>query len=680
MGRNSDKGLYICFDKIGNIRVYICFILTIFPIYCFSFFPNDDSTNIPSDSRISNAEWFVHESNRTQATTKQFSTNFTSTINISNNTTPDYVYTKSSNDTEADEKGKYPDGQNSSLNLAIIPCIAIIIIVIALCMVCHKLFVRYLRKGTKEVSGSSYIIVEEDDDDFNKVEITSDSASSSYYDTVSSFCSYLRKSVYDSMTSSRSIKFNSQQHDTVCFKPSFQQTLHSIDKDSQGDINNTENIGPQRKRITSYSEFDADVSSKSSDDFKDSKPFPSRDASTELDSLDDENENMPNDSKTQRRMQRFKVSFVTEDEMRSLCSKQSKGVTVYNHKQSILKPASTETHYNAVSPINSPQKDNQTGNKEGWIMQLVDNDRVGVSKFRTTSSRAIPEMVDVSTQTVRTIAWKRRRCKSESDSPKKNPLSMTQPDAVKLVLDQNPNGVVDMFDLNGRLKSGGIRRIPLLQKSQSISGEASADCVLECYRLSDAVVNSSENQSFYVPDEVAIHSNTNGCKSVDLRNVSNFSSAKDGFVSDICMHYRGKILETACIDCAQRSDTTQNPDFSYINPIGSKGFPSSACSLCKDGSQKWLHNDGKICFCDTVSVRMVETLGPHTCVHSTNNTDESFAQTDTTSCICSKEQNNFRLHGTCLERQALYQNSDDISCNTSISSGYIDNSSESISS
>ncbi|KAL3857106.1 hypothetical protein ACJMK2_011801 [Sinanodonta woodiana] len=675
MGRNSDKGLYIRCDKIGNIRVFVCFLLTICPIYCFSIFPNDDFTKSSSDSRIPNSEGLVHEINRTQ-----FVTNFTSTINISNNITPEYAYTKSPNDTEADEKGKYLDGHNSSLNLAIIPCIAIIIVVIALCMVCHKWFVRYLRKGTKEVSGGSYIIVEEDDDDFNKVEITSDSASSAYYDTVSSFCSYLRKNVYDSMTSNRSIKFDSQQHDTVCSEPSFHQTIQSIDKESQGDTSNTENSGTQRSRITSYSELDADVSSKSSDDFKDSKPLPSREPSTELESVDDEIENMPNDSKTQRRMQRFKVSFVTEDETRSLCSKQSKGATVFNHKPSILKPASAETNHNAVCSINSPQEDNEIGNQEGLIMQLVYNGSVGVSKFRAFSSRAKPDMVDVSTQTVRTISWNRRRCKSESDSTKTNPLSMTQSDADDLVLDQNSNGIIDKFDLNGRLKSGGIRRIPLLQKSQSITGEASADCVLECYRLSDVLMNSSENQSYNVPDEVTNYRASKGCKSVDLRAVSDFETTKKDFVSDICMHYNGGILETACIDCTQRSDTTTNPEFSYINPVGSNGFPLSVCSHCKDGCQTWLHNNGEICFCGTVSDGMIETVGHHTCVHSTNKTDERFAQTDTTNHSCSKEQNNFRLHDTCLERQALYQNCDDLSCNTSISSGYIENSSESISS
>lgn len=90
-----------------------------------------------------------------------------------------------------------PENKDKSrLNLAVIPVVGILVLTIGICLKCCGWLRRYTR-GNKDSSADNYDIVEEGDTDFDQIEMRTDSASTVYYDTVSSFCSLLRRNEFD---------------------------------------------------------------------------------------------------------------------------------------------------------------------------------------------------------------------------------------------------------------------------------------------------------------------------------------------------------------------------------------------------------------------------------------------------------------------------------------------------
>lgn len=100
------------------------------------------------------------------------------------------------------------DGQNATmsedqpnegthLNLAIIPALGVLFLLIVGCLKCCKCFRRYTRGGDKDENmiGTDYaVIVQDGEEEFDYVDIKSDTASNACYDTVSSYCSFLKRS------------------------------------------------------------------------------------------------------------------------------------------------------------------------------------------------------------------------------------------------------------------------------------------------------------------------------------------------------------------------------------------------------------------------------------------------------------------------------------------------------
>ena len=96
---------------------------------------------------------------------------------------------------------------HSSFNLAIIPVVAATVFIVAVCLKCCQWFRRYTRGGYGLKESSTYAtIVQEGEEDYGHVDMLSESASTNY-DTVSSFCSFMRRGTNDgTVTSFRSLR------------------------------------------------------------------------------------------------------------------------------------------------------------------------------------------------------------------------------------------------------------------------------------------------------------------------------------------------------------------------------------------------------------------------------------------------------------------------------------------
>lgn len=189
------------------------------------------------------------------------------------------------NSTESDKNEI--DNIHSSFNLAIIPAAAVFVFVIIICFKCCKWFRQYTRGDDKENNFYAVIIT---DDDEEHVDITSDTASTVCYDTVSSNGSFLKRSGNDSSFSS--IKFWRQGS----FKgdKGLSQNTENVKKASTGKqdlVRCTPLCNTRTRANQSFAEPDFRVSSTSS-------------AETISEQI--------NDSPTIRRNNRFRVSFVTE--------------------------------------------------------------------------------------------------------------------------------------------------------------------------------------------------------------------------------------------------------------------------------------------------------------------------------------------------------------------------------
>lgn len=106
----------------------------------------------------------------------------------------DFKNTSETNETELNEG-------HTGFNLAIIPAVAVLVFVIILCLKCCTWFQRYTRGSNKEDTGYA-VIVKDGDDEYDPIDILSESASTACYDTVSSYCSFLKRSGNESTLNS----------------------------------------------------------------------------------------------------------------------------------------------------------------------------------------------------------------------------------------------------------------------------------------------------------------------------------------------------------------------------------------------------------------------------------------------------------------------------------------------
>lgn len=151
---------------------------------------NDSSITIPqrNDNFNKNLQGYVGDSNVVK---KQISENASKVHVAIDNVTQHLINVTAANDEDEDDNAN----DASRLNLAVIPVVAILVFLTGICLKGCSWFRQYSR-GSKDTPGA-YDIVEEGDDDFDEIEMRTDSASTVYYDTVSSFCSFLRKNEMD---------------------------------------------------------------------------------------------------------------------------------------------------------------------------------------------------------------------------------------------------------------------------------------------------------------------------------------------------------------------------------------------------------------------------------------------------------------------------------------------------
>ena len=255
----------------------------------------------------------------------------TSSIDTLNDTSEFGNITSSTTDIN-NEQGS----QESRLNLAVIPVVGVFIFMTVLCLKCCSWFRDYTRGNVKE-SGGIYDIVQQGDDDFDPIEMKSDSASTIYYDTVSSFCSFLRRNDYEtSVTSYKALKLNQLnqiynpsnkairdfrkkmiEHDTA-YREFINMDCVAMTDSSSDQKSNTERSAPKQ----GHNEVNSPLSN-SPKRRRTRTPSGSSDVSadTEQSLLSDTDRDTP-------KRQRFKVSFVTEDNEIARNNKQQKDKNV----------------------------------------------------------------------------------------------------------------------------------------------------------------------------------------------------------------------------------------------------------------------------------------------------------------------------------------------------------------
>lgn len=104
------------------------------------------------------------------------------------------------------------DDKTSTMNLAILPGLAILIFFVAMCLRCCTWFRQDIKEREYGKEHDDFFIIMEPDEDYNEVEFRSDTStivSTNYYDTVSSYCSLSRRkdmadNYNDTVTSFRS--------------------------------------------------------------------------------------------------------------------------------------------------------------------------------------------------------------------------------------------------------------------------------------------------------------------------------------------------------------------------------------------------------------------------------------------------------------------------------------------
>lgn len=306
------------------------------------------------------------------------------------------------------------ESKESRLNLAVIPVVAILIFVTALCLKCCSWFRQYTR-GAKHASGASYDIVEQGDTDFDQIDIRSDSASTVYYDTVSSICSFLRRN--DSELTGNSFKGSKLEQLKHNYNVSERllndvrkrmADLDAIDSDlvvRNEKSQNCRNSPSKPDSGSSDSVFSPTDTSKSLTYSPKRRAIRTPSGSSDV-SAETEQSLLSDTEKDTPKRQRFKVSFVTEDS--------NTGRTNNRFKDAIaLKPIITNTrtsnatmtdalniHRPRAHSDDTPNKycfpqmpENDFSNKSSKVVCKADIERDSVgNKIRTVTPGARPKI------------------------------------------------------------------------------------------------------------------------------------------------------------------------------------------------------------------------------------------------------------------------------------------------
>ncbi|XP_053375050.1 uncharacterized protein LOC128547194 [Mercenaria mercenaria] len=192
-------------------------------------------------------------------------------------------------DNSTDESNDEVDDIHSSFNLAIIPAAAVFVFVVIICFKCCKWLRQYTRGGNKEENFYA-VIVTDDYKEYGHIDITSESASTACYDTVSSYTSFLKRSGNESSLSSlRKWQKDSIKSKSGTSSPSKTAKKGAGDESAIKQFNSVSSTGTKIDKTNG--DFDVRLPSTSS-------------AETVSEQL--------TDSPIFRRNNRFRVSFVTD--------------------------------------------------------------------------------------------------------------------------------------------------------------------------------------------------------------------------------------------------------------------------------------------------------------------------------------------------------------------------------
>ncbi|XP_053375048.1 uncharacterized protein LOC128547193 [Mercenaria mercenaria] len=295
-------------------------------------------------------------------TTETYVSEFTDNGGLLNDTTSEF-------DNSTEESNNEVDDIHSSLNLAIIPTVAVFLFIVITCIKCCKLFRQYTR-GSRKDDNFYAVIVIDDDKEYGHIDITSDSTSTACYDTVSSYTSFFKRSGNESTLSS----IRTWHQDSIKSMSSTTSATATTKKNINGDIKPLASLSKTRTKVDETNgDHNVRISSTSS-------------AETVSEQL--------TDSPAIRRNNRFRVSFVTETKASASGYRTPNGNM--NHekfKRSSLKKSPTATSYEATSQSSTSER---------------------------TSKQA--KMVDVGTQTNKSFRYSLRKSKahvSESDIDEK---------------------------------------------------------------------------------------------------------------------------------------------------------------------------------------------------------------------------------------------------------------------
>ena len=311
------------------------------------------------------------------------------TNDISNDTTTDI----GNNTSTAPDNDKESDG--SRLNLAIIPVVGILILLTVLCLKCCSWFRQYSRGGDKD-NPNQYDIVEQGDIDYDQIDMKSDTASTAYYDTVSSFCSLLRRN--DTETNACSYKGSKleqlNQDNNVNSKVlrDFRKKMIELDiahielTEIDGVVGNEMKPLKDESESTEIDTYHKETSSPLTNSPKrrcTRTPSGSSDVSadTEQSLLSDTDRDTP-------KRQRFKVSFGVEDKEKGRNNKQVKDVNSIKPilpKTKVLNttmPDGSDPHKPRTCSPTTPQRtaidsqvQNNTVNRSSKLVCRVDIER-----------------------------------------------------------------------------------------------------------------------------------------------------------------------------------------------------------------------------------------------------------------------------------------------------------------
>lgn len=269
-----------------------------------------------------------------------------------------------------------PVADHSGFNLAIIPVLAVFFFLIIFCLKCCSWFRSYTRGNDK--NDTTYaVIVENGDEEYDPIDIMSESASTAFYDTISSFSSFLKRSGNDNTISSiRSLG------------PSSQKDLQSPNKELWRRLMRADllrNIKNQSERSPEDGEGKCVKSNTVEGNAFRMSSTSSEETTSEL---------LP-DSPVFKRNNRFRVSFVTE------------------------KPGSKSVNTSNQTVGNNNISKADTSSQNNVIKSSIKSSPNSVSADKQDITKPKVDMIDKGTQTRKSFRYslkKVKRHKSESDA------------------------------------------------------------------------------------------------------------------------------------------------------------------------------------------------------------------------------------------------------------------------